>query len=380
MIPTSRPSEPTPGPRPRDPATLAEADRAWRAEHPQARVRDIAEGLGVSEAELLDARGPAQGCTRLDPAGIRPVLRGLGGLGRVMVLTRNASVVHEKTGVYEDIHVGDGPVALCVGADLDLRFFMAHWHHLFLVEGAGRDGELSSVQFFDAAGDAVHKVYPRTPEGVAALRALVAPWRPAAPLPPLQVVRRTPDDAYDSTVPGPEAEGVSRDEAGVDVAAFRADWSALRDTHDFIKLLRVHGVDRRRALRLAGAEFARPVDPQLLTGALNAAAAGAVPIMVFAGNHGCLQIHSGPVRRVRPLGPWINVLDGDFDLHVRQDRLVEAWWVRKPTADGDVHALECFDDTGILAIQLFGVRKPGVPERADWRQLLAELGAGPAPT
>lgn len=351
-------------------AALRAADAQQQAEHPKQRIRDAAAALGVSEAELLDARGARQGNTRLDPAGIRPILRGLGGLGTVMVLTRNESVVHEKTGRYEDIHVGEGAVGLCVGHDLDLRYFLGHWHHVFLVEGAGRDGALTSVQFFDAAGDAIHKVYPRTPEGVAALHALVAPFRPPAEMAPLAVVPRVAADACGTAVPGPDA-----DAEGVDVAAFRADWAALKDTHDFIKLLRVHTVDRRRALRLAGEAFAFPVAPGLLTETLHSAAAGEVPLMVFAGNHGCLQIHSGPVRRVRAMGPWINVLDGDFDLHVRQDRLVEAWWVRKPTADGDVHALEFFDDSGVLAIQLFGVRKPGLPERDDWRGLLATLGA-----
>ncbi|MNJ72479.1 Hemin transport protein HemS [compost metagenome] len=43
--------------------------------------------------------------------------------------------------------------------------------------------------------------------------------------------------------------------------------------------------------------------------------------------------------------------------------------MRKPSVDGIVTSYEGFDADGELVIQLFGVRKPGVPERADWREL-----------
>ena len=101
----------------------------------------------------------------------------------------------------------------------------------------------------------------------------------------------------------------------------------------------------------------------------------AVPIMVFVGNPGMIQIHGGPVQRVEVLGPWLNVLDRDFNLHLRADQVAHAWVVRKPTHDGIVTSLELFDAHGETIAMLFGERKPGQPERPEWRRLVADAVA-----
>jgi hypothetical protein len=46
------------------------------------------------------------------------------------------------------------------------------------------------------------------------------------------------------------------------------------------------------------------------------------------------------------MGPWLNVLDPGFNLHLREDLIASAWIVRKPTADGVVSSLELFDAGG----------------------------------
>ncbi|MEI2422070.1 ChuX/HutX family heme-like substrate-binding protein, partial [Arthrospira platensis SPKY2] len=64
-----------------------------------------------------------------------------------------------------------------------------------------------------------------------------------------------------------------------------------------------------------------------------------------------------------------------FNLHVREAAIAHCWVVRKPTADGMVTALECYDATGEQLVQLFGKRKPGIPELESWRTLVAEVEA-----
>jgi putative hemin transport protein len=83
-----------------------------------------------------------------------------------------------------------------------------------------------------------------------------------------------------------------------------------------------------------------------------------------------VQIHTGPVVNIKPVGPWINVLDDEFNLHVRQDQVASAWVVRKPTVDGTVTSLELFDPRGETIALIFGERKPGHPEAALWRALV----------
>ena len=98
-----------------------------------------------------------------------------------------------------------------------------------------------------------------------------------------------------------------------------------------------------------------------------------MPIMVFVGSPGVVQIHTGPVHQVKTVGPWLNVLDDDFNLHLREDHIAESWVVRKPSPEGTVTSLELYDAQGGQIAQVFGARKPGVPERLDWRALAEGL-------
>ena len=110
---------------------------------------------------------------------------------------------------------------------------------------------------------------------------------------------------------------------------------------------------------------------------LTRAAADALPVMVFVGNPGCLQIHSGPVHRVEAVGPWLNVLDPRFNLHLRNDLVAGAWVVRKPSVNGEIHSLELYDAAGEIACQIFGLRHAGGTERPDWRALVTGLAEIP---
>ena len=125
-------------------------------------------------------------------------------------------------------------------------------------------------------------------------------------------------------------------------------------------------------------EFAWEVDRGIVRRALEQASARALPVMVFVGNAGAIQIHTGPVERIQDVRTWLNVLDPGFNLHLREDHVATAWVVRKPSVDGIVTSIEVFDAAGELIVQFFGKRKPGIPERDDWRALVNDVQAAPA--
>jgi putative hemin transport protein len=111
---------------------------------------------------------------------------------------------------------------------------------------------------------------------------------------------------------------------------------------------------------------------------LGDAAVDALPIMVFVGSGGCIQIHTGPVHNIQPLdtpggAQWINVMDPGFNLHLRCDMIASVWAVQKPTSDGVVTSVEAFDAQGELMAMFFGERKPGQHELQGWRELVAGL-------
>ena len=338
---------------------------AWldlKAAEPHIRARDAAERLGVSEAELVAAR-LGDGVRRLQPRWA-DLLTGLPALGEVMVLTRNDYAVHEKTGAFGNVSVS-GHVALVLNQDIDLRFFLGRWAHVFAVEEETRSGPRSSLQIFGADGSAIHKIYVTDGTDRRAFDGLVAGFL----------------DRGSGTSPGilpAEAEAVDRPDSLVDVARLRAEWDALKDTHDFVFLLKRLAVGRVQALRLAGAQRAIAVPAPTFRNALIAAAERDVPIMVFVGNRGAIQIHTGPVRTLKALGPWFNVLDPGFNLHLMETGIATAWIVRKPTVDGTVTSVEIYDSAGAPIAQMFGKRKPGLPEREDWRALVESLSGAPA--
>jgi len=330
--------------------------QAFREEHPKTRIRDAAAELGVSEAELV-ALDCGAGTVRLEPRW-EELLHGFGTLGEVTAITRNESVVHEKHGRYEKIEV-DPAHALVLGEAIDLRLFPRAWAKVFAVTSQTRDGERMSFQIFDRSGMAIHKVFATEASDQAAFErlrdALAAPDQTAA------------EAVEPATPPAPD-----RPDAEIDVAGFRAAWAALADTHDFFPLLRRFKVGRQQALRLADPAMAWAVETGGVRRVLEQASARQVPIMVFVGNPGAIQIHTGPVERIQDVGPWLNVLDPGFNLHLREDRVTTAWVVRKPSVDGIVTSLEVFDAAGEMIVQFFGKRKPGIPEREDWREMVAE--------
>ena len=341
----------------------AEARRSGAARH-----RDIAAQLGVSEGELIAAHVGLQTPVRgLQARRLRaewpPLMAALEAVGEVMALTRNASCVHEKTGVYRQTSFG-GPagceMGLVLGGEIDLRVFYSRWAHGFAVDETTEGGVQRSLQFFDAQGMAVHKVFSRAQTDRGA-------W--------VELVARFVDDEQRCGIDLATARAAAAEQpdAAIDTAGLRRAWSSMRDTHEFFGVLKRFGVTRTQALRLADPRFVQTVDPDSAHTLLHAAAAAAVPIMVFVGNPGMIQIHSGAVKKIAPMGPWLNVLDDGFNLHLRQDHVAQAWIVRKPTADGLVTSLELFDASGDTIAMFFGERKPGRAEICAWRDLVESL-------
>jgi putative hemin transport protein len=279
-----------------------------------------------------------------------------------MSLTRNETAVHETHGPIAELSC-QGAMAQVVGP-IDLRLFFSHWHAGFAVTEEVRSGLRSSFQVFDASGASVLKLY--AVEGTDR-----AAWER------LRERHLGAEAAPVSFVP-PAAPAPGQPDGEIDRAALREGWLALEHTRDFFRVLRRTGAGREQALRLAGEDLARRVEPHPVRALLEGAAAETVPIMCFVvGNPGCIQMFSGPVEHIVPMRPWLNVLDPAFNLHLRADRIASAWVVVKPTRlRGAIPSVELSDAEGMLACQFFGARPPGEGEREAWRGFVARACGG----
>ncbi|MFK7931399.1 MAG: hemin-degrading factor [Myxococcota bacterium] len=324
-------------------------------QEPRARTVQVAEALGVTEAELLFAR-VGDDAVQLK-ADWQPLLEGLPAVGPVMCLTRNAFVVHESTGPFERVEWSPH-MAGVFGTHIDQRLILGRWALAIAAPVETRKGAMKSIQVFDHAGTAVLKIYAQHNTDTEAWDALIAD-------------RTEPNPSLPAIAPIPAPVEVP--DAQIDAAELRQAWANMTDTHQVHPLLRRLGVAREQALRLVGSEWAVPVAKAALDEILNGCAEDAEPVMVFVGNRGCIQIHSGLIDRVMPMGSWINVLDPAFNLHADRDGLARAWVVRKPTDRGLVLSLEVFSEEGVLLVQMFGQRTEDQSQRPSWHERLERL-------
>ncbi len=329
--------------------------RAAVRDNPKLRARDLASNLGISEGELVAAHC-GETARRISVA-FDAIFPALEAVGEVMALTRNENAVHEKIGVYDKFIAGKH-AAMMLGEKIDTRMFPDKWAHGFAVWSEDGETIKRSLQFFDAQGTAVHKVHARPATKVDAWNALVDKLALDDQAPGMTVV---PADAPEAT-----ATEIPLDE-------LRDRWTRMKDTHQFVTILRKLNVDRLDAIRAVGEDFAWQIDNSSVEAMMKLSANEKLPIMCFVGNHGCIQIHSGPVENIKTMGPWLNVMDADFHLHLRTDRIAEIWAVRKPTDKGHVTSLEAYDADGELIIQFFGKRVEGQDERPVWREIMESL-------
>lgn len=340
-------------------SSLRQAWHELKQQEPGIRIRNAADILGVSEFELLTTEVGNE-VTILKPE-FKNILQAIGSLGLVMALTRNEEVVHERKGVYLNPELENPHVGLFTGKDIDLRIFFHCWKYAVAVETGTTRGVMRSFQFFTDKGVAIHKIFLTPESDLAAWESIRHSFQSEEQL-PIPIEDRLPTP--------PENELL--DEC-IDIPGFQQAWQNLEDTHDFFGMLKKFKVSRTQAMRLGPENMAIPLSPEALPVCLLDASGNGVSIMAFVGNPGMIQIHSGLVKKVFQQNDWFNVMDPEFNLHIFLPGINQVWLVRKPTKDGVVTALECFNSNGDQVLQLFGERKPGIPELEAWRRLTGKL-------
>lgn len=333
--------------------TLKEKYEAYQGANPRKFIWEIAKDFNISEAQLL-MTGLGGHVTLLRPE-MDEILKEVGGLGHVMALTRNEYCVNERKGTYKNFSTTPH-AALFLGEDIDLRLFLSKWKLAFAVSDAGKEG----LQFFDESGHALHKIYLTDESDHVFFRRLVDRFK-------------AEQQTFFEIKPAGKVGRPERRDAEIDIQGFHQAWNSMKDSHEFFGLLQRFGVNRMQALRLAPEGRAMQLSLESFRKTIAHCAVNEVPVMMFTGNDGCIQIHTGGVKKLAPTGPWFKVLDQNFNLQLNEDGVSSVWHVVKPSTDGDVSSLELYDKDGELILQVFGKRKPGLPELETWREALAGI-------
>lgn len=334
--------------------TLFERYQNLKSEQPKKYARDLAGMLGVSEAELTEARiGEDAVALKLDFAALLPALEAV---GETKSITRNEYAVHEQVGRYENLRMGNHAALILNPRALDLRFFPGKWKSAFALQEKTARGDRHSIQIFDDRGDAVLKIYTTPESNMAVWQSLIAEFTHDAP------------DKLSLKAALPETFSPQPDKAKLE-----QEWRAMTDVHQFFGLLNRHNISRQQAFHAVSSDLAQRVDNRALNDLLNMVHNDANEIMIFIGNRGCVQIFTGVVEKLMPMDNWLNIFNPTFTMHLMADTIAESWIVRKPTVDGIITSLELFAADGTQIAQLNGQRSEGEPEQTRWREQTAML-------
>jgi putative hemin transport protein len=292
--------------------------------------REVAAKSGSTEATLLGRQvGPGVVRLRTD---WQLTLHRLGAVGPVISLTANRHATIESLVVYRNTATR-GPAAQVSDGDTDLCLFLSEWHTGFALRDEGGLGPGRSLQFFDAEGVAVHKIFLRESSDVDAFD---------------ELVRRL---ASDHQSPTPERQAESGEPRSDPAAASDPEpHSDSRHLDESLPL--VHSIDLTQDHRFAGPMWSQRVARASLRQVLETAIVSKVPLLMMVGNHGAIQNHAGPVGGLREVDGWLAIHDSNFNLHLDEPGIESAWVVRKATPDGVVTSLELYDRAGEMIVYL----------------------------
>ncbi|BAV95469.1 heme ABC transporter [Ichthyobacterium seriolicida] len=219
---------------------------------------------------------------------------------------------------------------------------------------------MHSLQFFSSTGQALHKIYLTPESSIDNYLSLVDKFR------------NENQEAYESVDKAEKNPKNNIETPKIDVEQFHKEWKGMQDTHEFMSICRKYKLDKIQAFKLAPSEhYANKIPNSAAVEVIQQVASKNIPVMIFVTNPGNIQIYTGEIQKTSFYKEWFNVLDPDFNLHLNADKISQAWVVRRPSGkDGEVSALEVFDEDENLIVQIFGKRKEGSLELESWKELL----------
>ncbi|MBD26097.1 MAG: hypothetical protein CMG46_14030 [Candidatus Marinimicrobia bacterium] len=246
------------------------------------RIRDAASKLNVSEAELLSLKINNDVSYLLIPDFQQFFNKIIDNIDKVMFLIRSDFVVHEKIVSLSDLSYNDGsiisnldsscPIISFDPKSISYSFFECNCHN--------EKRELRSFQFFDKYGDAILKIYLK----------------------------------------------------GDKSAAFEriADFYKINYNYELQKYIinkKINIVEQSSFLHidsLVNKKFinnTKIINNDKLRFFLNAFSENEIPIQIHAYGINCIQYHRGIIKNIIDYGPWLNVIDKEFNIHILENKI-----------------------------------------------------------
>lgn len=150
----------------------------------------------------------------------------------------------------------------------------------------------------------------------------------------------------------------------------RQAWSQIQDVHEGNRIMKRYGNQRQAVYRALGNDYAEALDTDYIETLLTQLSSTQLPCILFAMNEAAIQSYSGRIEKLLRTGPWLNILDPQFNLHLRTQDIGEVWRIRKPSAKGWITSLEVFDWHGQEILVFTDQRERDQRESSQWTELL----------
>tara|TARA_Y100000994_G_C15654843_1_gene426935 strand:+ start:262 stop:1212 length:951 start_codon:yes stop_codon:yes gene_type:complete len=288
--------------------------KTFQKDNPKVRIRDAAYQMKVSEAELLSTEiNETVSFLLIEDmtAFIKDILK----VDKIMLLIRSDYVVHEKTIKTKNIRLEDNQII-----DLDkngckiLDFNIDAFEYVFFQKKMHSNRELKSFQFFDKAGMAILKIYLKGKD-----------------LGFFDEIELKYKKIYHYEM-----------QSDLDI-----NNSNLLDSK--IKINLPYDTSNSKAT-------CRNISVKSLRLILENASEMKIPIQIHALGLGTIQYHIDTVRNIVDYGPWINVIDQKFNLHVLGNGLTKASLVQYQFKDCQQYLINFFDKNNTHVLGVTGVK------------------------
>ena len=284
--------------------------KTFQKDNPKVRIRDAAYQMKVSEAELLSTEiNETVSFLLIEDmtAFIKDVLK----VDKIMLLIRSDYVVHEKTIKTKNIRLEENQII-----DLDkndcsiLDFNIDAFEYVFFQKKMHSNRELKSFQFFDKAGMAILKIYLK----------------------------------------------------GKDLGFFDEIDLKYKKTYNYemqsdLDINNSNLLDSKIKINLPfdtinSKTTCRDISVKSLRLILENASDMKTPIQIHALGLGTIQYHRNTVRNIVDYGPWVNVIDQKFNLHVLENGLTRASLIQYQFKDCQQYLINFFDknNTHVLGV------------------------------
>tara|TARA_B100000401_G_scaffold392683_1_gene300110 strand:+ start:459 stop:1535 length:1077 start_codon:yes stop_codon:yes gene_type:complete len=291
-------------------------------ENKKVRIRDAAKKLNCSEAELLSLQ-ISKNLNYLEIKDLNVFFKKILTIDKIMLLIRNDFVVHEKNLETKDITFNQNSFLFKENNDIILNFQPESICHIFHESKLHAKRELKSFQFFNSQGDSILKIYLKGKDSLKfskIAKEYIVDYN-------YQV-----QENLDKTMTTPKIE----------------------------KNLFFQNYDLKNT---------KTIQKNILRSILEKFAKEKKQISIYAMGTSSIQYHNDFIKNIVEYGPWINVIDKGFNIHVLEKMLNKSKIFEYSYNDQSVYNIEFFDKNKNLLMGITSLKN----EIKNFNKLLKNL-------